>query len=314
MKEVEWHLNPSSSNMLRFPFRGMLRGERTGYLFLFPAAVFLLVVIGYPLFDTIRLSFQDVTLRTLASGERPFVGLNNFRNVIHDPDFSVAFHNSMVFTFGSISAQFTIGLGLALLYNEAFPLRHLFRGLTLSGWRIPPIVCGTIFMWLFNFDYGFINFFLLKIGVIQEPIRWLLDRHLALDSVIITNIWLGIPFNVILLASGLAGLPDDVYEAATVDGASQPQKLIYLTIPMLKPTILATLILGFIYTLRVFDVIWVMTGGGPVNATEVLPTLAYRETFERFNFGQGAAISVIMLVILLVVSLLYVRTTSEEVM
>ena len=133
-------------------------------------------------------------------------------------------------------------------------------------------------------------------------------------SVIVTNIWLGIPFNVILLASGLAGLPDDVYEAATVDGANQSQKIIHLTLPMLKPTILATLILGFIYTLRVFDVIWVMTGGGPVNATEVLPTLAYRNTFERFNFGQGAAISVIMLVILLVVSLLYVRTTSEEVM
>jgi multiple sugar transport system permease protein len=297
-----------------FASQGVLSGGKVGYLFLLPATVFLIVIIGYPLFDTIRLAFQEVTLRTLASGERPYIGLDNFRNVIDTPEFSLALRHSLIFTTTSISFQFTIGLALALLYNKAFPLRHLFRGLTLSGWRIPPIVCGTIFLWLFNFDYGFINFFLLKIGIIQEPVRWLLKPNLALTSVIITNIWLGIPFNVILLASGLAGLPEDVYEAATVDGATPTQKLLHLTIPMMKPTILATLILGFIYTLRVFDVIWVMTGGGPVNATEVLPTLAYRETFERFNFGEGAAVSVVMLLILLAVSLLYVRTTSEEVM
>jgi len=313
MKTVEWPMNSRLSGIIHFPQRA-LRGGKVGYLFLLPTAAFLMVIVGYPLFDTIRLAFQEVTLRTLASGERPYIGLDNFRNVIDTPEFSLALRHSLIFTITSISFQFTIGLALALLYNKAFPLRHLFRGLTLSGWRIPPIVCGTIFLWLFNFDYGFINFFLLKIGIIQEPVRWLLKPNLALTSVIITNIWLGIPFNVILLASGLAGLPEDVYEAATVDGATPTQKLLHLTIPMMKPTILATLILGFIYTLRVFDVIWVMTGGGPVNATEVLPTLAYRETFERFNFGEGAAVSVVMLLILLAVSLLYVRTTSEEVM
>jgi len=313
MKVIEWRANPKLSKVIRFPGEA-LSGGRSGYLFLLPTAVFLVVIIGYPLFDTIRLAFQEVTLRTLASGERPYIGLDNFRNVINTSEFKLAFRHSMVFTITSITFQFTIGLGLALLYNKAFPLRHLFRGLTLSGWRIPPIVCGTIFLWLFNFDYGFINFFLLKTGIIQEPVRWLLKPNLALASVIITNIWLGIPFNVILLASGLASLPEDVYEAATVDGATPTQKLAHLTIPMMKPTILATLILGFIYTLRVFDVIWVMTGGGPVNATEVLPTLAYRETFEHFNFGEGAAVSVVILGILLVVSLLYVRTTHEEVM
>src|SRR5690606_16741380 len=130
--------------------------------------------------------------------------------------------------------------------------------------------------------FGFINFFLEKIGVINEPVRWLLNQDYALLTIILTNIWLGIPFNVILLASGLTGLPEDIYEAATVDGANRWQKLTRMTLPLMKPTILATLMLGFIYTLRVFDVIWVMTGGGPVNATEVLPTLAYRESFNRF--------------------------------
>ncbi len=304
----------STARTDRSLWKQLFQGEQIGYLFLLPAGLFLLVVIGYPLFDTVRMAFQEVTLRTLVAGERPFTGLDNFRNVIDDPAFSKALTNSLVFTFSSVFFQFIIGLALAILLNEAFPLRHLFRGLLISGWRIPPIVSGTIFLWLFNYDFGFVNFFLQEIGLIREPVRWLLNQDYALASVIITNIWLGIPFNLILLASGLTGLPEDVYEAATVDGATQRQKLIHLTIPMMKPTILATLMLGLIYTLRVFDVIWVMTGGGPVNATEVLPTLAYRESFNRFNFGEGAAISVIMLAMLLVVALLYIRTTSEEVM
>jgi len=306
-------LAPSRSrSAARDLLKTVFRGERAGYLFLLPAAIFLLITIGYPLFDTIRMAFQEVPLGTLSRGERPFIGLENFRNVLDDPAFPIAFKNSLIFTVASVFFQFIIGLTLAIILNEAFPLRHIFRGLLLSGWRIPPIVSGTIFLWLFNYDFGFINFFLEKIGVINEPVRWLLNQDYALLTIILTNIWLGIPFNVILLASGLTGLPEDIYEAATVDGANRWQKLRHMTLPLMKPTILATLMLGFIYTLRVFDVIWVMTGGGPVNATEVLPTLAYRESFIRFNFGEGAAISVIMLCILLVVAVFYVRTTNEE--
>ncbi|WP_162909308.1 carbohydrate ABC transporter permease [Aggregatilinea lenta] len=260
------------------------------------------------------MAFQEVTLGTLARGERPFIGLENFRNVFDDPAFFTALQNSLIFTTASVFFQFLIGMALALVLNEVFPLRHIFRGLLLSGWRIPPIVSGTVFLWLFNYDFGFVNFFLMKTGLTSEPVRWLLDQHYALATVIITNIWLGIPFNIILLASGLTGLPEDIYEAATVDGANHFQKLRFMTLPLMKPTILATLMLGFIYTLRVFDVIWVMTGGGPVNATEVLPTLAYRDSFNRFNFGEGAAISVIMLCMLCVVALFYVRTTNDEVM
>lgn len=298
----------AASGLLRRAFQG----ERAGYLFLLPAAVFLLITVGYPLFDTVRMAFQEVTLGTLSRGERPFIGLTNFENVLADPAFPIALQNSLVFTIASVFFQFIIGLALAILLNEVFPLRHIFRGLLLSGWRIPPIVSGTIFLWMFNYDFGFINFFLQKIGIVDQPVRWLLDQDYALLTVILTNIWLGIPFNVILLASGLTGLPEDIYEAATVDGANRWQKLTRMTLPLMKPTILATLMLGFIYTLRVFDVIWVMTGGGPVNATEVLPTLAYRESFNRFNFGEGAAISVIMLGMLLVVAVFYVRTTNEE--
>ena len=134
----------------------------------------------------------------------------------------------------------------------------------------------------------------------------------ALITVILVNIWLGIPFNTILLTAGITGLPEDVFEAATVDGANAWQKLIYITIPMLKSTILAVLMLGFIYTLRVFDVIWIMTKGGPASATEVLPTFAYRLSFISFNFGQSAAVSVIILAILLVAAIGYLKFAIQE--
>jgi multiple sugar transport system permease protein len=165
---------------------------------------------------------------------------------------------------------------------------------------------------LFNLDYGLVNFLLTSLKLVHEPIAWFFQPNTAMVAVIIANIWLGIPFNVILLSAGLAGLPEDVYEAATVDGANGWQKVFYITLPLLKSTILAVLMLGFIYTLRVFDIIWIMTKGGPGTATEVLPTLAYRLSFINFNFGQSAAVSVIILAILLIAAVLYLKFTFGE--
>jgi len=148
--------------------------------------------------------------------------------------------------------------------------------------------------------------------LIKEPIGWVTQADTALVTVIIVNVWLGIPFNTILLSAGITGLPEDVYEAATVDGANGWQRLVHITIPLLRPTILSVLMLGFIYTLRVFDVIWIMTKGGPANATEVLPTFAYRLSFISFNFGQSAAVSVIILAILLVAAIFYLKVAIQE--
>jgi multiple sugar transport system permease protein len=186
------------------------------------------------------------------------------------------------------------------------------RGVLLSGWQVPSVVTGTVFLWLFNLDYGLVNFLLTSLRIVNEPIAWFFQTNTAMVAVIIANIWLGIPFNVILLSAGIAGLPEDVYEAATVDGANGWQKVFYITLPLLKSTILAVLMLGFIYTLRVFDIIWIMTKGGPGTATEVLPTLAYRLSFINFNFGQSAAVSVIILAILLIAAVLYLKVTFSE--
>lgn len=289
--------------------------SRTGltpYFYILPAALFLFAIMGFPILYSFIISFQNYTLAALVSKKAEFIGLGNYVAVLSDPAFKVALSHSLIFTFCSIIFQFTIGLGLAILFSKAFPLSNTFRGLLLSGWQIPSVVTGTIFLWLFNLDYGLVNFLLTAIHLVAEPIGWIVQANAALPAVIIANIWLGIPFNLIMLSAGITGLPQDVYEAAAVDGASGWQKIIHITIPLLRPTILAVLMLGFIYTLRVFDLIWIMTKGGPGDATEVLPTFAYRLSFIHFNFGQSAAVAIIVLVILMSAAAVYLRSALTE--
>jgi multiple sugar transport system permease protein len=292
--------------------RHIFRGERIGYLYILPSLIFLLAVLGFPILYSVYMSFENYTLATLVSGKMQFIGFQNYATIFQNPVFWAALNHSFVFTIISIFFQFTIGFGLALLFSRAFPLSGVLRGLMLSGWQIPSVVVGTIFLWMFNLDYGLINFVITSLG--QSGIPWLIQVPYPLIAVIATNIWFGIPFNVILMTAGITGLPEDVYEAATVDGANPISKFLYITLPLLRPTITAVLMLGLIYTLRVFDIIWVMTKGGPGTATEVLPTFAYRLSFVSFQFGQSSAVAVVMLILLFIVAIVYVRNTVSETM
>lgn len=292
----------------------LFRGERIGYLYILPSLVFLLAVMGFPILYSIYMSFQNYNLDTLVSGKMHFVGFQNYLTIFQNPVFWIAVNHSFVFTALSIAFQFTIGFALALLFSRAFPLNGVLRGFLLSGWQIPSVVVGTIFLWMFNLDYGLINYVLVSLGIAKDGVAWLIQSPTPLYAVIITNIWLGIPFNVILLTAGITGLREDIYEAATVDGATPFAKFTKITIPLLRPTILAVLMLGLIYTLRVFDIIWIMTRGGPGNATEVLPTFAYRLSFVGFQFGQSSAVSVVMLVLLFIVAVFYVRNAVTDTM
>jgi multiple sugar transport system permease protein len=292
--------------------KSLSRDKLTPYFFILPSVLFLGAILGFPILYSIMISFQKYNLETLVSGKAQFIGLQNYIAILGNPQLKSALIHSLVFTFFSILFQFTIGLGLSILLNKSFPLSNVMRGALLSGWQVPSVVTGTIFLWLFNLDYGLVNFLLTSLRIVNEPIAWFFQTDTAMVAVIIANIWLGIPFNVILLSAGITGLPEDVYEAATVDGANGWQKVFYITLPLLKSTIMAVLMLGFIYTLRVFDIIWIMTKGGPGTATEVLPTLAYRLSFINFNFGQSAAVSVIILAILLIAAVLYLKVTFGE--
>jgi multiple sugar transport system permease protein len=286
--------------------------NRIGYLFMLPPLLFMLVILGFPILYTFIISFQDVNLRTLISGERPFVGIENYKIALTSGAFHGALSRSLLFTVGSISLQFSIGLVFALLFRKQFWGANVLRGLVLSGWLIPAVVVGTLFVWLFNLDFGLINFALIMLGLIDNPVGWLVDPKIALFSVTLANIWYGIPFNVIVLSAGLAGLPEDVYEAATVDGANGFQRFRHITLPLMRQSILAVLMLGLIYTLRSFGLIWTITRGGPSGATEVIPTLAYRVGFEFFRFSEAAVIAVFMVLLLLTVAIFYVRATKEE--
>lgn len=186
------------------------------------------------------------------------------------------------------------------------------RALLLVGWILPPVVTGTIFKWIFDSDYGILNYLLINMGVIDEGIKWLTVGPTALLAIIIANLWVGIPFNLLLLLSGLHTIDDSLYEAAHVDGANPWQQFWKITFPLMKPVSISVLLLGVINTYKVFDLIYTMTKGGPVDATTTLPVYTYLETYKLFQFGNGSAASVLTLILPLVLSWFYVRSLNEE--
>lgn len=270
------------------------------------AVGFLAFFIGYPIAANIVLSLQEVTLGNIASWNRPFVGLDNYREVLGDPTFRLVVWNTLVFTAANVLLSCLFGLGLALFFDLGFPGSAFLRGVMLLGWILPPMVVGAVFKWLMATDAGLFN------ALLGFRVHWLSDPDMALLAVTLANVWYGTPFAMILIAAGLAGIPQELYEAAAIDGAGRMRRFFCVTLPMLMPTLLAVLALTTIYTLRVFDLIWTMTRGGPVDATNILPLWSFLNSFELFKFGAGAAIACISLVLVLVVGLLYVRSLRGE--
>lgn len=281
------------------------------YLFVVPAFLFVLIFMLYPIFYNILISFQEVSIANL-KGDRPFIGFGNYVEIFNDEKFITSLKNTVIYTVSSIVFQISIGFSLALFFNQKFPLRNFFRSIMLLAWMTPLVITGTLFKWLYDVDYGVINYFLIQIGILGEPVNWLGQESTALLAVIITNIWIGIPFNMILLLSALQALPHQVYEAARIDGANKLQAFFKITVPLMKPAILVVLVLGIIYTFKVFDIILIMTGGGPVNATQVLPFYGYELAFVNFKFGLSGAVATIILIILTVISLFYLYLTRKE--
>ncbi len=193
-----------------------------------------------------------------------------------------------------------------------FRLAPFLRGLMMVSWLIPLTVTALLFKFMMASNEGVFNQLLISWGMIDNPIPWLSDPKIAIWSVIIANIWVGIPFNMLLISAGLSSLPEDVYESASLDGANAFQKFIHLTLPLLRPVITVVMMLGFIYTFKVFDLVFVMTGGGPVHATEVLSTVSYRYSFDEFQFSMGAASANVLFFILLLVSLVYLRLIKKD--
>jgi multiple sugar transport system permease protein len=275
-------------------------------------ALYLAFFVGYPVVYNLIMSVQDVTLGNIRYLVRPFVGLDNYAKLIADPLFTMVLQNTLLFVIGNVALQFLGGLALALFFQQPFPGASFFRGLILAGWILPPLVIGAVWKWLLASDNGVINYALHSLGLTSGPIYWLSDPATSLIGVTMANVWFGVPFNMILLSAGLAGVPRDIYEAAALDGAGPVRRFFAITLPLLRPTIYALLALSTIYTMRAFDLIWTMTHGGPVDSSNIFPVWAYRLSFELFDFGGGAAVSTMMLVVVFIVALIYVRSVRAE--
>jgi multiple sugar transport system permease protein len=281
------------------------------WLFIAPAVVYVAIFFGYPVVKNVIMSFQDYTTRTFFTGEAPWVGFGNYAKTFSSSLFMTTIVNTALFTIGSIVAQFVLGLGLALFFKRNFPLSGFLRGLLLLPWLLPLIASSAVWKWILDQDSGALNQFL---GLFGAPaIPWLVSPNLALLAVIGVNIWLGIPFNTTILYSGLQGVPQELYEAAALDGAVGVRAFRYITWPSIRSVVSVVIVLGVVYTLKVVDIILGLTGGGPANSTQTLATNAYHQSFVNFQFGEGAAVSNVLIVVSFIFAVVYISLSRKAV-
>jgi multiple sugar transport system permease protein len=288
------------------------RAQWAAWAFLAPVTVYLVACYAYPLYRNLDLSLRHYTVRSFVQGGAPFAGLGNYRIVVRDPTFWPALWHTLVFTLVSILFQFTAGLALAVFFQQHFRLSITLRALFLVPWLLPLIVSASTWSWMLNSDSGVVNSVLHAVGV--SPVNWLTSPRWSLVSVIIANVWIGIPFNLVVLYSGLQAVSPTLYEAATLDGASGWQRFWRVTFPLLRPVSAMTLLLGLIYTLKVFDIVWIMTRGGPADSSTTFATWSYRQSFGSLlpSFGPGAAVGNLLIVMALVVGLGYIRLQRRQ--
>lgn len=277
-----------------------------------PLLAYLVAFYAFPLYRNIELSLHDYNLRAFVQGDADFVGLDNYVDIIRSDTFGKALSNTALFVLVSIVFQYSIGLLLAVFFRQSFRLSGVLRALFLVPWLLPLIVSASTWSWMLNSDNGIVNAFLQAFGIGQ--INWLTSPGTALVSVIIANIWLGIPFNLVILYSGLQNIPEDLYEAASLDGATGVQQFRRITFPLLRPVSAITILLGLIYTLKVVDIIWVMTTGGPGDASTTLAVWSYREAFGtgQPDFSPAAAVGNLLILVALVFGFIYLRVQRRQ--
>ena len=285
--------------------QGIRRERWLGYLFLAPMLLFITGIVLFPLSHAFFTSLHRT--RGLSS---TFVGFENYARVLSDGTFWNALRVSVVFTGSSVLLHLIIGLLLALFLNNVRTGRTFLRVAFLTPWMVAPAIGAIIWMWLLEPQFGVINYLLMSVGVIAERKVWLGQPDLALLSIIMVDVWRGFPFVMLILLAGLQGIPKEEYEAASIEGANTFQVFRYITLPHLRYLLVVATTLDIINTIRHFDTIAVMTRGGPVQATEVLPVLLYNTAFVGNRFGQAAAIGVLLLILVLIFSVVYILLTK----
>lgn len=283
------------------------------YLLIAPAFLVMIAIIVYPILDNFRASLMSEP--TISRPAR-FVGLDQYQKIVHDPVFGPALKNTLLWTFGVTVMQFCLGLVLALLLNHQFRARSLFRSLAIIPWVMPGIVVAVVWRFLYADDFGMINVSLRSLGLDGLTRAWLANATTALPAVMVAGAWKGFGFYLVMLLAGLQAIPGELYEAARLDGANRAQLLRDITLPLLRPVILMSVILGSIWTSNYFEAIYVLTGGGPARLTETLPIYIYKTAFQFFHLNLAIAGSIILLFIVMVLVTTYliafVRLSKQE--
>lgn len=298
---------PAATQRRRF----RLTEGQFGLLLILPSAVMIFGLLGYPLLYSLSLMFLDLNITRPWLGTQ-FVGLDNFIQMATDQTFRDSLWRTCYFAFFNIVMGVPVALLFAILLNQKFPLRGLARGAMLIPWAIPGVVNGLIWARIYDANYGNLNSILYQFGIIHDYIPWLNKPEMALFLVTIAEVWIGTPALTLIYLAGLQTISHEVYEAASVDGAGIWQTFRYITLPLLKPTTMVVIVLKTISAFSVFDLIFVLTGGGPASSTQVLSYFIYLQSFKALNYGYSAALSYLVAFIILALVIIYARLIKVE--
>jgi len=282
-----------------------IRKKSLPYVLVLPMVVMMTIVILYPVIKTVGMSFFENYLAR--PSVNPFVGLKHYLNFFDNKYFINSIIITIKYVAITVLLRFVIGLIAALLLNENVKGVGIVRSIVVIPWAMPVVVVCLLFVQMFDFQYGIFNYMLTSIGIIKEPVKWLSDKNLALPVAMFVNIWKGWPWVAIMLLAGLQGIQKEQYEAAEIDGAGYFKQFWYVTLPTLKPVTLTVFILLMVWTIKDFDIVYVLNKGGPAHATEHITIFIYQKAFEALRMGEASAAGVLVLIVTMIFTIFYLR-------
>jgi multiple sugar transport system permease protein len=288
---------------------GLSEGRYWAYFLIIPSFLLVVAVIVYPVASGVTLSFREMRINRPDKGTG-FVGLRHYIDLASDPVFQQALINTVIWVTAGTVSQFALGLLAALALNRRLRGMKIARVLVLLPWILPTVVAGNMWALMLDSRLGVINDVLARLGLIVDYRAWFADPNTALPTVLVVALWQGFPFFTLLLLAGLQGIPDDLYEAASVDGATRIRQFLHITLPLLRPIIVAVVVLRVIGLVNSPDLVLILTSGGPGDSTQLLSSYAFQTAYASFDFGYAGAMSVIMLVLLMVFTVVYVRVSG----
>ena len=279
--------------------------SRTGWTmlaFMAPAAIFVAIFTYYPMISGSQMAFRHWNLNDLS--DTSWVGLDNFKALFENPEFGTIIRNTVVWVVGSLVPQVVIGFALALFLKRKFRFRSGYQALIFFPWAVSGFLIGMLFRWMFNAEFGVVNDFLMKTGLIETPIPWLAEPGFAMTAIIVANIWYGVTFFAIMILAALQSVSDEMYEAAAIDGAGKVRTFFSITLPAIAVTLGLTILLRVIWIFNFPDIIWAMTGGGPADQTHIITTYMIKITQEG-DYGQASALGLIVVFTLMLFAVFY---------